>query len=214
MFNVQNATVRNFVCGFENKFGIDLMRPDTQYHASQKIRTQYFVVQPGEAKFSDFDVYVRLKNGGSVELLQSMERYIRKFDGFSEVGLILTNDPMLTNTDHHIDKKNYLHLMAFLPQESAQPFIDIHIENINNHLLSDIHTPDANKEFKRWIMLTFWRKIKNGKTAETDEYTKDLVKHILLPLLTKEEQVLLCRDPVDFLQKSLHGEAVRYLSLM
>ena len=163
------------------------------------IYTEYFSLCIAEHKFSDWDIHCSTKdNVCDISLLKDMEFFIRSFDGFSNPGLILTSHPVHINEKYHfIDSKNILQFMAFTPDSKFAPFIDIHVENILPMTLKDAYAKVVGNEFIDWIIVTYWRKRRNGAEAEMLSWLLDIYILPVFPAIAtviKEDPILFCES--------------------
>lgn len=208
MLKISNKTVEKFILRFEERFG-DILTPSLKLDTmTQKLPPQYsnnFSVCVSEYKFSDWDVHCSIVEGDcNISILKDMEYFVRSFKDFGNVGLILT--PLLAHASdkyHFIDTKTVLQFMAFMPNTKNAPFIDIHIENIPTGLLKEMYQKISGQEFIDWILITYWRKRRNGESADSLFW---FLNSYIIPVYPNNE-MLIKKDPILFCEKNLEGRS-------
>lgn len=210
-----NKTISDFTDKFEKQFSSFLISPLKYSKQPNKnlepVTFNNFTILLPEKKYSDWDLFYWFdSNLVSIQTVKDVENFIRSYEGFKNVGVLITTADKYLHLWHNTRRPAFenstaldsLPFMAFMPNETQHPFFDLHISGINNHILQEYYNDKTDDELIDWLMLTIWRKYKNGAT--TEEVTK-MVKNYLSQSFPTEEQDIL-NNPSEFFKKYLSNK--------
>lgn len=169
-----SVIIDKFISEFEEKFG-KYLQPATHLEAKEGqtiSHTAYFSVIHPTLKFSDWDLECRIIPGGlGLAVLEEMYEYIHNFSKFQNVGDFVGN--------------GWFQIMAFLPQETTGPFVDVHVQGVEGELKKDyfqrvLDFPKAEQQTIDWLVITWFRKVKN-KNKEANKFRNGWLKKYLTP---------------------------------
>jgi hypothetical protein len=205
------ATVDKFISEFEQKFHTILEQVTPKANSRARYTCFFECFEPRQ-KYSDWDLKCWLKpEAVTVQNLKSMESFVRSFDGFTDVGILLTFANEHLHLWHHIIRVTWLQLAAFMPNEKESPFVDLHIEGVTKKVLADAYSGKRPEEFVSWIMLTTWRKFKNGNPGASN-----MVENFVVPSFPPSQRAEIRSDPIKFFRKQFkkrrYQQAARFLS--
>jgi hypothetical protein len=188
--------IQRFIKEFNDKFG-DFLAEEMK------------IEKDATSKYSDWDLECRVNEKINEEVLRDMEKFVKDFSGFVNVGLILTKKDKLKERSHHFLKKDYLHLMGFIANEQHSPFVDLHIF-ASNEILRKTYSNFIEKDFDDWITLTMWRKILSGSFSNF-ESNRSLLSSIIK--INKEDGEKEISDKLIeyFKNRNEYKEAVDFL---
>jgi len=201
--NINNKTVRKFIGEFENLFG-RYLKP----HEEGPNRTKYFEIGQGERKkYSDWDLECSLVDGVPLEKVQEMLKFIACYDGFDDIGHVITDAEEFANSKvPHVSRATSIQMMAIMKNETDAPFFDIKIQSVKNSDVRELFQKSFNGEFLAWAMLTAWRKIKNGKRYGGINSCAYICDRFLLPYYSDEnDQNAIRSEPEKFFTNKLKG---------
>ena len=175
-----NDFAAEFVVEFQNKFSNFLNSErllKINGREADRIKLKYFEVCKAETELSDWDLHCWLKDSVTAENIRDMANFIHTYEKFSCVGHMLT---LKYNSEifHNIDRVPYVQFMAFLPNETSAPFIDIHLEPEpeKRSTISGAFKKPLDDEFIKWLLITYWRKLLIGDKNKIEALTPYLKK--------------------------------------
>lgn len=203
-----NETVQKFIEEFETVFSEIL--ESTPRQKSQDLITEFFRVKNDRPKrrYSDWDIATTFIPGSLTPTnIMKVDQFIKAFKGFNGAGCFLSAQPGYKRINQHVDSldlPNYLHFMAFMPNETRSPFIDIHLLNIDAKNVKTVYFEKDDNEIREWSMLTAWRKLKN-EDLQGSSYA---IQKYVIPGYPQENMVVR-NDPELFFNDKLAGTAHR-----
>jgi hypothetical protein len=190
------ATIDKFISEFERKFQAILQKVKPDPNTGARYADFFECFEPRK-KYSDWDLKCWLKEEAvTVHNLKSIESFVRSFDGFADVGILLSFADEHRSLYHHIDNLTWLQLAAFMPSERRAPFVDLHIEGVTQVVLADAYAGKEPEEFVRWAMLITWRKYKNGNPD-----ANVMLENFVLPSFPESLREYIKSNPTRFFKK-------------
>lgn len=189
-----SKTVDLFIDGFEEKFGKYLQQAKSldAWDGKTISYSDYFsIIHPGK-KFSDWDLECEVSpENFDRMILEEIQKYIHDFPKFENICDFVGND--------------WFQFMAFLPKETKAPFIDIHILGVDDKLLNQyfneiLDLPESEKKTIDWIIITWFRKVKN-KDKGAREFRDGWLEKCLPPEQYEEAK----NNPTKFFKDYLSG---------
>ncbi len=204
------ATIDKFISEFEWKFQaiLQAVKPNPSSGARY---TDFFECFEPRKKYSDWDLKCWLKEEAiTVQNLKSIESFVRSFDGFADVGILLSFADEHLRLWHHITRVTWLQLSTFMPSEKRAPFMDLHIEGLTQKVLADGYAGKTPEEFVRWAMLITWRKYKNGNPD-----ANAMLENFVLPSFPESLREYIKSNPIGFFKEQFrtgtYERAARFL---
>lgn len=189
---LSNKTIREFAKGFEANFKDVLLPPRILRAPGKKppVRTDHIAICIGEDTFSDWDMHC-YANPARVTLsdLKSMDSFIKNSPKFQCTKTFRGN--------------NMPQFMAFMPNESFAPFVDIHIEDARHIIAQSEFSAALDEATIAWLLLTWWRKLRKGNQTDANAFRD----YWITPLLKPEERDAVAKQPISVLTEYFKGRA-------
>ena len=204
------ATIDKFISEVERKFQAILQEVKPNPDSGARY-TNFFECFEPRKKYSDWDLKCWLKEEAvTVQNLKSIEAFVRSFDGFADVGILLSFADEHLHLWHHIKNVNWLQLSAFMPSEKQAPFLDLHIKGLTQKVLADAYSGKTPEEFVRCAMLITWRKYKNDNPD-----ANAMLANFVLPSFPESLREYIKSNPIKFFEEQFetgtYQQAARFL---